>query len=281
MKRIALSAFAIVGAVVVGAGCGNTLFPLASDQLFETQVRAQCAFAFNCCEAVERTGAGVEVRNPDEGACIEQGLETGGDLAVLGQRAKAAVDAGTAVYDGDLAERCLRPMLDAGKACSPEFIGYSFDTECAVAVSRAFVIGQVKDGDDCIDSLECADEGDCIVDDDDDDALTVSGTCLGRAGEGDECGERACQSGLFCDVLSDTPTCTPTQLLDDGERCGGDNQCSSNNCLEVDTGTCFGSDEPCGNNADCDDGDFCNASSELICAAEGEGDDSDLCNGRE
>ena len=275
MKRIAVSLLVAVGI----AGCANTFFPLAPDQLFETQLRSNCSFAFNCCEAIERSALGLS-STPDEATCVEQGLESGGTLSLLGQRAKAAVDAGNAVYDDELAERCMRPVLDAIKTCDPDILRTRLDAECLAGFRQAFVTGTIKEGKDCTDSLECADEGDCVVDAAER-ALTIAGTCEARAGEGDSCSERECLSSLSCDFSLENPECVKVVLLANGERCTADSQCSSNTCLEINNDRCFDSGEPCEDDDGCESNDFCDFESADVCGDADATKTSEICNGRE
>jgi hypothetical protein len=262
-------------------GCTNTFFPLASDQLFETQLRASCSYAFNCCEPVERGSFGFS-NSPDEATCVEEGLETGGQLSLLGQRAKAAIDAGKATYDGELAERCMRPFLDAVQQCDPNLQRIDSTAECAFGFNRAFAVGTVKDGEDCTDSIECADEGTCVVEDEDN-TITVAGTCKAAAGEGDDCSERNCKAGLECSFEVDAVKCTKVVLLDDGEPCFDGSECTSGACIEGEaSGSCFDSGVACETSADCDvdSGDFRDFGDGTVC-----GDaatvESDICNGLE
>lgn len=259
-------------------GCTNTFFPLASDQLFETQLRANCSYAFNCCEAVERSSFGFSNAR-DEGSCVEEGLETGGELALLGQRAKAAVDAGKATYDGELAERCMRPFLDAAQQCDPNLRSLNNTPECDFGFSRAFAVGTVKDGGDCTDSIECAEEGTCVVESDAD-TITVAGKCKAAAAEGDDCSERGCQTGLQCTFDGAAAKCTKIVLLDDGESCFDGSQCSSGACITAVNGTCFDGGAPCTADTDCGSDDFCDSGEDDVC---GKADDvtSDVCNGLE
>lgn len=262
-------------------GCTNTFFPLASDQLFETQLRANCSYAFNCCEAVERSSFGFSSA-PDEGTCVEEGLETGGQLSLLGQRAKAAIDAGKATYDGELAERCMRPFLDAAQQCDPNLRSLDSSPECEAGISRAFAVGTVKDGGDCTDFIECADEGACIVENEEN-TITIAGKCRAAAGEGDDCSERNCQTGLECNFEGDTAKCTKIVLLDNGASCFDDSECKSGACVDGgEVGSCFDTGAACSEDADCDvdSGDFCSFNETSVCGDAVEVE-SDVCNGVE
>lgn len=288
MKRIVLTSFIAVG---LSAGCLNTIFPLAPDQLFETQVRADCSFLFRCCEPNERSitrGGGATPY--DEATCVEQRFEAGGSSALLGQRAKAAVDAGNAEHDGTLAEECLRPILDQANACDPAYLAPELSPACSFGASRGFVVGLVKDGDECTDDIECADEGTCVIPEDDN-VITVKGACVAAASEGESCLRGAedereivnCKTGLTCSFEPDgTAECKPIELLADGEPCFNGEECESGACIEKEARTCSFSNDPCAVDADCEDadvGETCDAGFDDVC---GEDDvDVAICNGRE
>ncbi|MDP2344035.1 MAG: hypothetical protein Q8O67_23965 [Deltaproteobacteria bacterium] len=263
MKRLA-SLFVVA---VVGAGCFNLFFPFAPDQLFESDVRSRCAFAFRCCLAAERGSTGLSgFRNEDE--CIEELLETGGQLSFLGQRAKAVIDAGKGTHDAALADECLKPLFDARNACDAETVlaPTPESTECQVGASRAFVVGNVDDGDECIDDLECADEGRCQPDPDlepdpDEVTVTVAGLCVAAASEGEACDERSCKAGLDCDSNdAGELECTKPVLLEDGADCFVGSQCESGSCVaEGGVGFCDFDGSDCTSDAQCtlDQDDFC------------------------
>lgn len=267
-----------VVAALGAAGCTNTLFPLAPDQLFETQVRANCSYAFHCCEAAERNVFGFSNAR-DEGSCVEQALEASGEQALVGQRAKAAIDAGTAAYDGDLAERCLRPFLDAAQHCDPRLRFLPTPDACAFGLSRGFAVGTVKDGEPCTDSIECADEGSCIVDAAAN-TVTVSGTCAAAAGDDEDCSARPCKTGLRCVLGVDVTVCKKIERGLDGTACTEANQCASGVCVPTPVSVCAASGAPCGSDGSCADGDVCNTFDQGTC---GPADDvnTDICDGQE
>lgn len=249
-----------VGALFLGGlGCLNLFFPFAPDQLFETQVRANCRFQFQCCTAAERS-----VQFLDEATCVEANFEQNASQALIGQRAQQAIQAGNAEHDAELAERCLRPFLDAANSCDPNVVfGVGErDLACVAGQSRFFTVGLVKDGDDCIDDLECADEGDCVVDNDEPEVISLAGKCRSRAGDGDDCDERECQTGLACIRDGEgTPTCQEVELKGKGDSCFDDEECDTGFCKPVaGGGRCFFDDEiGCSEDSDCDEdnGDFC------------------------
>lgn len=270
MKLLLPALLTAVGVV----GCANTFFPLASDQVFETLLRADCSYTFNCCEPAERTGFGA-ILTADEATCVEEGLEEGGETALRGQRAKAAIDAGKATYDAALAERCMRPLLDAAQQCDPGRPTLPIDAACQEGFRRAFAVGVVKDGDACTDSIECADEGFCLRDPEAT-TITIAGTCKAAASEGDSCSGRSCKAGLNCTLDGETPTCTKIELLDNDVACFENAQCRSGNCAPTkvcrETGGVCVVDDDCGEGGRCDEG---GASS---CEAPST---SDICNGQE
>jgi hypothetical protein len=270
MKRLLLLALVTARGVV---GCANTFFPLASDQVFETLLRADCSYTFNCCEPAERTGFGV--LTADEATCVEEGLEEGGETALRGQRAKAAIDAGKATYDAELAERCMRPLLDAAQHCDPGRSTLPIDAACAEGFRRAFAVGVVKDGEACTDSIECADEGFCVRDPEAP-TITMAGTCKASASAGDNCSERSCKAGFDCILDGETPTCTKIELVDNDGACVENAQCRSGNCAP--TRLCRETGGVCVVDGDCGEGGRCDEGIASSCAAP---QSTEICNGRE
>jgi hypothetical protein len=280
-SRVALGA-AVLGLVV--GGCLNLMFPYSPENLFETRVRAACAFAFRCCQASERSFTNLEGFR-DEESCITE-LLRGNDFvqreANLGQRAQEVIASGNGEFDDELAERCTKPLIDASYACDAQAVlaPGAADPDCVLGARRAFVIGKLDDGDDCTDSLECADDGECIRDADEAVEVSLAGRCRARAGRGDDCADRECQTGLFCSFDEDgSQRCAERPLLDDGEPCGIDEECASGFCTATETGACEFTGEPCNDDADCDSpADTCVLDFSQSC-----GDDGpkvDVCNGR-
>ena len=267
LKR-SLPVFAVFGVVALG-GCLNLLFPFAPDQTAETLLRARCKFAFNCCLAAERVDTGLSNAR-DEATCVEQGLEVGGQDTILGQRVQAAVAAGNAEHNAALAEKCLKPIVDAANSCDAQaFLRPAADAECTAAAARGFATGKVGDGDDCTDDIECADEGRCIRNEPDDGEVLISlaGKCAAAAAEGKDCSEDGlCQSGLQCQFAAEGSTCEKIVLLDDGEDCFDASQCKGGACIEIEAGVCFDTDEPCTNDDDCAADDFCDSDFTEVCA---------------
>jgi hypothetical protein len=117
MRRVML----LTAVVAMASNC-NFFFAFAPDQICETLIRAQCRFAFNCCNASERTallfGLG-QFRNESE--CIEESLEEGG-VCGNDRQVHDAVNQGRFQYDGALAERCLKPAIDAANSCDADAV---------------------------------------------------------------------------------------------------------------------------------------------------------------
>lgn len=266
------------------AGCWNTFFPHAPDQIAETALRANCHFFYSCCLVVERASVGGPSA-ADEATCVEEGLEEGGSATLLGQRAKAAVDAGNAEVDTELADRCMNQLTDASNSCDAQaFLRPAPDPACAAGFARAFTKGKVKDGDDCVDDLECADEGFCDRSEDDDDGdivVDIAGKCTAAAGEGDACEDRGCQSGLVCefDGDGDTQTCVKTELKAKGEDCFSNSDCESGNCVDSEVSTCSESGAACEDDGDCDEAnfEFCSTDFSSKC---GDAPEVNICDGK-
>lgn len=104
--------------------------------------------------------------------------------------------------------------------------------------------------------------------DDNEVLISLAGKCLAAAGEGEDCAERGCLSGLSCQVGAGGATCEAVVLLDDGEACNDDSECKSDTCIEViENGACFDTDVACTSDDDCANDDFC------------DGDFTDVCGG--
>ncbi len=250
--------------VFAAAGCFNTFFPHAPDQIAETALRAQCHFLFSCCLAVERQAVGGSGA-ADEATCVEEGLETGGSSTLLGQRAKAAVDAGKAEVDTELADECMNKLTEAANSCDAQAVlRPAPDAACSAGFARAFTKGLVKDGKDCTDDLECADQGFCdrSADDGENDGdivVNVNGKCVAAAGKGDDCSDTGvCQAGLTCGFDADTgdQKCEEIKLGGKGDECDGGFECESGNCVEKEVQTCSESGDACTADADCDEANF-------------------------
>lgn len=229
----------VVGAlVVVGSGCEPAQHPR---NLTRTFVANACHVAYDCCTAVERTALST-LRYADKASCMEEfDALFGGAL----DAATEAVDRGTATFDAEAAQACTTKQQAAIDRCEggAAFVGAdgtlslaaagfaidATDPECAALLPRGFTRGAVDDGDDCVSRFECADFGECIIDDDNGAKITRSGTCRASAGKGDDCSDRPCLPGLVCVSGSCDEAPEP---LGDGEPCVADAQCESGLCNE-------------------------------------------------
>lgn len=274
-------------------------FPLAFDNLGETRVRALCHFAFTCCTPIERQ-LFSNAPHRDEGACVDETLEDQsiGFLLTIDTLAKDAVARGTAVYDGEAAERCSRVQLDAINQCDVDklvdasgnfdfnrllFLTDSADPECLALAQRNYVRGQVDDGDECLSSFDCKDFGACVQDPDDvGDVITTAGTCIVPHAEGDDCEDGVgCQPGLQCVNEGAAFTCEQLEPAADGEPCGGDADCESGNCeTTIGNGECIFAGGACVDDADCPPDDFCNGDFTDECAPANEVS-VEVCDGKD
>lgn len=266
------SASALAGSVLVGAFAGCVaLFPYNPENLFETAVRADCAFAFRCCTGAERSVTS-KGNFRDEDSCIKETLETGGEAANIGLRAREVVAAGHGEFDSVLADECTKAGTDARYACDAEAVltPGPRDAECIAGAARAFVVGNVDDGDDCTDDIECADEGSCVREPSETE-LTIAGKCRARADEGDECGERVCKTGFVClPNEADELRCAEPTLKENDDACSDSGECASGFCTTVTTLVCAISGDPCATDADCTNfADFCTTASSSTCTARG------------
>jgi hypothetical protein len=262
----------VVGVAAVG-GCLALVFPYNPEHLFETQVRADCAFAFRCCLPSERSVTGLQALR-DEDSCVKELLENGGATATLGLRAQEVVAAGNGEFDDELAVQCTKPGIDARYACDAEAVlaPGAADPDCIAGAARAFVIGKVDDGDTCTDDLECVDEGDCVRDAPAGD-VTLEGRCRARADKGDACDERRCKLAFVClpDESGDL-RCVEPPLLEAGVDCADGRECASGFCLPEETRACSFSGDACVSDEDCAGGfpgQTCAVSSRNVCSASG------------
>jgi hypothetical protein len=233
MRRLML----LVALVSLLANC-NFFFPFAPDQVCETLIRAQCRFAFNCCNATERQDLLLGFEGfRSEGDCINELLEERG--VCLNERSvQDANNQGRFTYDAALAERCLKPAVDALNACNADFIlgdgAGDIAEECEVE-GFAFGTGKVAAGEACFENFECADPGSiCDPFENDPEAeefiVTEVGACLAPAKIGEDCGpdgsDGFCEPGSFCDFAEEE--CVA--LKDNGEDCFIDAECLNEFC---------------------------------------------------
>lgn len=238
------------------------------ERMADTLVNNACHFAFDCCAPVERGFlASLGGTAVNKGACIE----ALGDLyGGVFNEARAAIEAGTAVYDGEAAERCsLQDEIDACDAQAVLGVGLSrgveqllygvdvTDRTCIALAERAFARGLVEHGGTCTSSIDCENLGTCIIDDN-----QSEGTCVVPADPGKDCTDRPCSDGFGCDAQSGM-RCVDLRRAD-GTPCSADIFCRSNACVPA-NGVCFFSGSACDDDDDCPADDSC--SFETVCGA--------------
>jgi hypothetical protein len=274
------------------ANC-NLLFAFAPDQVCETFIRAQCRFAFNCCDATERlvfAGGAGQFRN--EGECIQELLEEGGGNCLNSFVVHEAVNQKRFEYDTALAESCIKPAIDALNNCEAGAIdpnALEIPEGCEDVDGLAFGTGKVADEGRCFATFECATpESACVVFDEEDRELddetqvlvTAVGACFPPAKEGEDCSESEtdeagtdgrCEVGTFCEQDGDDFECAPLLAVDDD--CNADVECETGFCNGVDAefvcAELLDDGDECIENNDClselclDDGD-----GTLVCTAQ-------------
>ena len=230
-----------------------------------------CHFEFDCCTPSERAAFLRFSQASSKDRCLEEVNDGFGGLMNV---AAEAVDRGTATYDAEAAERCTATLRAASDQCdSAAFAsptgGFSFesiaflvdprDAECQALASRGFTRGTVKDGGDCINNVDCADFGTCIVTDEDGEDLVVAGECRAGLAEGEDCldSNASCQPGLVCAADG----CEAVELADNGDACSFSGSCASGFCTAEDgEGSCEGSGDECFDDFECEGScvdDFC------------------------
>jgi hypothetical protein len=237
LRTVTLGGLLVLPAAL--SGCEPAQHPR---QLTKKFVENLCHVAFDCCTAVERSAVGPALGFPSRDACrAELDVQVGGAMAAAVQ----AVDRGNATFDADAARACTEAGQAAIDACaggdafidvdgflSGERAGMGIsddDPECQALAARGFTRGLIDDGDDCVSDFECADFGDCVIDDDDGAGLTRAGACRAHAARGDECSARPCQPGLVCV----SGRCdNPPARAEDGEACDRDSGCASGFCRD-------------------------------------------------
>lgn len=264
---------------VLASGCWF-FAPTGLDGVAEAQIRASCHFAFACCTAEERFEFSLRASSKDEGSCVQENLEEGSGTFNLVDRAKAVVNAGKGTYNQERADECLKPLLDALNNCDAEAVfAASRDPECEAEQQRGFVEGNVDDGDDCSDSIECVDFGLCRPDPDaDPNTITTAGKCVVPAKEGEKCFDAStsevtpCSPGTQCDFSGPEPVCKESELLADGEECFDDVECKGGFCTTESVQSCSFGGEPCAVDTDCPNnavGETCERDEREVCSSDG------------
>ena len=277
MRRLSLLGAVGAAALALVPSC-NALFPFYPDQACESFIRALCHFQFSCCDANERArffpGGGLFGGSSfkDEQDCVDQQLKNGGECQ-NGSEVQEAVSQGRFSYDAALAEKCMKPQLDALNNCDsnnvPEIGGATpkVPDTCTGVDGLAFGTGKVKDGKPCFQPFECIDPGSlCVQEPQDPTAdpqiVTAVGKCKSPAKEGGDCSDTGsqglCEPGTQCN----NGICEKQTLLGNGQDCFVDQQCQSAFCNDLN----IGAQPTCDNKLD-------------LGAACGPGDDADCASG--
>jgi hypothetical protein len=233
---------AVLGAAALALTSCNFFLPYAPDQVCETLIRAQCHFAFDCCNASERNDFQADLaKYRTEDDCVQDQLLQGDAVCGLGDVVNASVAAGRFEYDGAAAQKCLQPQIDALNQCdAATILGGKPIVRDASCDNGTQGTGKVKAGDACFETYECADKGGaCRKAPDPTDGtpapVTSSGTCIPPVAPGADCSKDGlCTPGFSCQGNDNgtvscraVPTVTPQ---DNGASCSNDNECKSGFC---------------------------------------------------
>ncbi len=222
----AMSVTALLAAT--GASSCLWLFPYNIDNLCETNIRAQCHFAHQCCNASERNLAGTafsQYRNEDD--CVRESIiESCGFFEVVIESQRA----GRFDFDEELVQGCFQPRIDALNSCDAKAVFDPEEDPDCEGVGLTSGAGKVADGDLCFEDFECSTTGAvCKPNEPGDDEVLVSakGECEAPPKEGEDCPAFICASGLYCDTTA-APVCAA--MKPEGADCDGNNECVSGNC---------------------------------------------------
>ena len=183
-------------------GGEDPLFQAQSEQI----ASAQCDRIMECCDESEQDFE-------DSGECEAANNNLFG---LLGDDVENAYEQDRVDIDDDAVDDCVASLEDV--SCS-QFDGSRHQRE-QLQGCQDVITPLLSAGDSCNRDFEC-NNGYC-----DDDQ------CASLPSEGEACAGNRCGDGLYCDSLSNE--CTA--LLEDGESCGEDSQCESDNCVSEDDG---------------------------------------------
>ena len=204
----------------------NLTCPYSADQVFETQVRAECHFFFACCTAGEvdvvneQEGFGDLSRFSDEENCVDERLEEGSDINLFFRGISQAEQAGRFRFDTGVFQSCVEGRINALNSCDADFVlGDAGPLEVSDECSGVPGEGLVDDGDPCFFDYECAIKGSqCLSPG----ALENPEACT----VDDDCGnDEVCDDG-FCAVdtgvieIHDDKICI--RPIEEGEDCSFD-----------------------------------------------------------
>lgn len=265
MRTISLPIVVIAALPMLGFGCPDK--PVSS---CEAMMRAQCEFAFRCCDAEERLdgsapiGIGGGSYVTSEGECVDRSV---GVCKVFGGSADESVALGRMTFDAEAANQCLAGLNAARDQCDSTLA--LLVQRPGQACSRALGVGAVEPGDTCAISSECRLGGNCVIDyqdpDVDEELGALEGECDDLGDDGDDCTSRGCGTGLLCNAGE----CEPMPA--EGDDCFGGAVCGPG--LYCDNGECVIPKAP---------GESCEQSFECLSSAceDGECAGDGVCNGQ-
>jgi hypothetical protein len=177
---------------------------VALDDVPAENARVACRKIFECCDAAERGGFSPPFTTEEE--CVASQRDF---IESFFGSTRAAVEAGTIIYDGELARACFD--VHAAQTCA-EFatsLGLIGDTtpDCENALA-----GTISDG------LSCDLDDECVT------GYCESGVCRAVPIAGESCLSR-CAGGLHCSANG----CV--SRLVDGAACDSDDECVSGGCV--------------------------------------------------
>jgi hypothetical protein len=233
MRHVIASGVVVICLAACDGGGGS----LSLANLPEATARIECEKIFECCDAAERMEQlgffDPMPTNVDECTATYAAL-----INAFFGGTRAAVEAGTVIYDGDAAQRCLDAT--AAGSCADYAAQLASDEtsgDCDLAFQGTVANGGACDDDDnvCV-SGYCADDG------------AGATTCAARPGAGEPCPDFECDDGLDCTFDGTGSTCVAK--LADGMPCDDDGECLSGACVGADPA--MGTPGTCGAATMCD-----------------------------
>ncbi len=281
----------------------NLICPYNADQFFETQIRAECHFFFACCTAGEvdilvDAGRFPNLSNfRDEATCVQERLEEGGGINLIGRAIVQAEQAGRFRFDYATAQLCLEGNINAMNNCDADRVigDAAINDEVIDACEGVPGEGLVVDGDPCFFDFECQipgslclspfflvdDPDPCAIDDDcnndeicdqeisfcvpDAGAIEIHDDkiCIAPLLEGDDCAPDPDFPLLpsFCEpgtvCFPDDGDLTCVFLGIDGEECFEDEHCERGLYCDLSEGSPGECAELKGEGDECDDSSEC------------------------
>ena len=173
--------------------------------------QALCEKAFECCSETERTDKlNLQASSAEECAESTDALASLFGFGFL----EASVREGRIAVDETMTDMCIQSIEEA--PCSEYESDVALDqyTGCREAFAP-----QVEIGGECAYDADCK-QGYCPL------SGENANTCQPLPGEGEDCPNRICDSGFYCDTFEEV--CKP--LRDVGETCFDDTECKSGRC---------------------------------------------------